>query len=131
MRDSYGRTVLHLVCESLIGEGHVEVIKELVICGGKELILARDFDNDTALHLICQFPLPSIYRNEVINLLLDVGGEELLLIRNLKTLSAIDLEGRRIAPSQLLLDRLIEVGGESILMPLATVGGEVEYRDWI
>ena len=90
------------------------VIEELIEAGGKEFVLMPTYDGLTPLHQACECTDHTPFREqEVIDLLLDVGRENLLFpIDHQSESTAIDLEGNKSDPSQSVLDRFIEIGGE-------------------
>ena len=100
------------------------MIKTLIDCVGEELVFIRNYDENTLLHAICEYSDSSPrrpYLDEVINFILCIGGQDLLLARNRDDRTAIEFEARKLEPSQSVLDRFIEVGGEKVVSLLANV----------
>jgi ankyrin repeat protein len=126
-QDRWGKTALYFACSFSIGERSLGVIKELIEAGGKEFVLKPTYGGLTPLHQACECTDHSPFREQAIDLLLDVGREKLLFTIDYQSeLTAIGFEGKKSEPSQRVLDRFIEIGGERARNLLTTARQVVE-----
>jgi len=103
------RTALHLACKYAAS---VDVIKMLVDIGGKDLVMAKDKENRTALHTACCWNGASV---DVMKMLVDIGGKELVMAKN-KTIRTSLHYACWHGVSVDFIKMLVDIGGEKLVM---------------
>ena len=75
-RDDYWQTCLHL---AIYWEAPADIIKEILDIGGKELVINKAFNAQTALHYACGVGASSY---NIIKMLIEVGGKDLVMAKS-------------------------------------------------
>ena len=86
----FGRTVLHLACSH---NASFDLISELVDFGKIELVMEKDNNGNTALHLACKITKQSdaSVSLNVITKLIEIGGRNLVMEKNNDGYTALDI----------------------------------------
>ena len=126
--DRSGQTALHYACSIIIGESTLRVIEELIEVGGEELLFISTGECATPLHNACA-GRNTPFREQAINRLLDIGRKKLLFMTTRRiNRTAIEVERNKVEPSQQVLDRFLEIGGEEARNLITTARHVVEQE---
>ena len=90
-----------------------EVIYKLIDIGGRELVMVKNSQGETALHKACMNNNVSL---DVISKLIQVGGRELVMVNCLNAGTALRLACMNKNVSLDVISKLIEVGGRELVM---------------
>ena len=90
-----------------------KVIFKIMDMGGRELVMKKGQNGDTALHCACK---DKNVPTEVISKMLEMGGRELLMMNDEDGTSALHYACRNDNVSREIISMLLEMGGRELLI---------------